>query len=60
MTVEVAESRRRKKKSSVVKKGAVPPPQSSSSAVSCSKPVPGIHYHLNMKDVPFVVGTVSI
>ena len=25
----------------------------------CSgKPVPGVHYHLNMKDVPFVVGTV--
>ena len=23
------------------------------------RPVPGIHYHLNMKDVPFVVGTVS-
>lgn len=23
------------------------------------KPVPGVHYRMNMKDVPFVVGTVS-
>ncbi len=39
----------RKKKS--VKKQAPPIPCS-------TKPVPGVHYHLNMKDVPFVVGTV--
>ena len=25
-----------------------------------TKAVPGIHYHLNMKDVPFVVGKVRI
>jgi hypothetical protein len=24
-----------------------------------TKPIPGVHYHLKMKDVPFVVGKVS-
>ena len=28
-------------------------------SVTQYRPIPGIHYHLNMKDVPFVVGTVS-
>lgn len=30
------------------------------SAIVCKcKPVPGVHYRMSMKDVPFVVGTVS-
>ena len=31
---------------------------SSSDAVHITKPIPGVHYHLRLKDIPFVVGKV--
>ncbi|XP_011410098.1 PREDICTED: centrosomal protein of 57 kDa-like [Amphimedon queenslandica] len=32
-------------------------PPATADSVAVSKPIPGVHYHLRMKDVPFVVGT---
>ena len=34
-------------------------PRTTVNALCCCKPVPGVHYRMNLKDVPFLLTTVS-